>query len=258
MGDHQPEFVTRGAEYLSALERRAGVSVRSSGDALAIDVNGLAFIAQSEEDLFILKEIFVEQVYSFRVSRPAVVWDVGMNVGYASLAFASRDDVIAVRGYEPFRDNYDAALIHLKMNTEVAKKVRAVNMAIGASGGVRSAFFSPRWRGQSGFDRLSPDLPQACLRTECVGVRAASDSVRELVYEYPGIPLVAKLDCEGAEYEIVTALSAAGVLPLVSVFMIEWHARGPDPLIDLLSGAGFTCFAPTQGGETTGMVYASR
>ncbi len=55
-----------------------------SGD-LFLSIDGITIGITSAEEIYIAHEIFVRGVYNFVTTQEAVVWDIGMNVGIASL-----------------------------------------------------------------------------------------------------------------------------------------------------------------------------
>ncbi len=46
--------------------------------------------------------------------------------------------------------------------------------------------------------------------------------------------LLLKIDCEGEEYQIFEKLENAHFLDRVAGFIIEWHIKGPQPILDFL------------------------
>ena len=80
---------------MRGLRTRAGADFAVDGDGeLHVSVSGLNVLAQTSEDIFILHEIFVYRVYRSPGStgRPWS-WDIGGNVGFASLYFAQQSSV---------------------------------------------------------------------------------------------------------------------------------------------------------------------
>jgi hypothetical protein len=69
--------------------------------------------------------------------------------------------------------------------------------------------------------------------------------------------LVAKIDCEGAEYQIIDALAEAGLLEKVDAFLIEWHGRGDAPIREKLLAAGHAVWPRAHPGANHGMIYSS-
>ena len=86
---------------------------------------------------------------------------------------------------------------------------------------------------------------------------------------YPGFvitqkyrEIVLKLDCEGAEYEILCSLREADVLRQIGIIMLEWHRRAgenmPQRIHDLLTAAGYVVFGDAIAGMECGMMRAVR
>jgi len=68
--------------------------------------------------------------------------------------------------------------------------------------------------------------------------------------------IILKIDCEGAEYEIINRLKAQNVLSKVSCLMIEWHVNGPNQIVDTLISENFKIFSFNENSKTIGMIYA--
>lgn len=235
--------------------------IASSGE-LMLDMAGLTLQPRSAEDLFTLDEVFVRNTYAWTPPGPTVVLDIGMNVGFASLAFALQPDVLAVYGYEPFAPTYALALRNLALNRDCALKIRPHNVGVAATEGRRRLEYTPDRRGSVGFFGLpAASRPATGVSSEPVQLVRASTVVDAVKRDYPNVPLTAKIDCEGAEYEITSELTSTQRLQQLSALMIEWHRggdRSPDPLITQLAGAGFHVFRPGPTNGPTGMIYATR
>jgi hypothetical protein len=83
--------------------------------------------------------------------------------------------------------------------------------------------------------------------------------VQEIFSKHPSEELFLKLDCEGAEYEILQKLHESGLLPKIKVVIIEWHFKGYESLEKLLGANGFTSVVfprPTPTISDMGMIYA--
>jgi hypothetical protein len=76
-----------------------------------------------------------------------------------------------------------------------------------------------------------------------------------ILLEHPNSVLTAKIDCEGAEYQIIESLHAKQKLGVISLFMIEWHGQGPDAIVKLLCEANFAVLSFFRT-NATGMIYA--
>jgi FkbM family methyltransferase len=230
---------------------------------LLIDVGGVRCFIEDAEELFIVHEIFAQNVYRLiGLRRPTVVWDIGMNVGLASLFFATRPEVVAVHGFEPFVPTFQRAAAHFALNPELRLKIHAFNHGLGARERTVSAAYDYDNKGSSGTHSQVARVISGG-HTEAVHIKSASEALERIVAAHPGVDLVAKIDCEGAEYEIFEALASSGRLGAIRAFMVEWHDRGADELVAPLTKLGFTCFAPNDpvprpGADVTGMIYAVR
>ena len=67
-----------------------------------------------------------------------------------------------------------------------------------------------------------------------------------------------KIDCEGAEKEIVPSLEMSGLLHRIHVLMMEWHFSPPKSLIDILTRNGFTVFFDHSVRDKLGFIKAVR
>jgi hypothetical protein len=74
--------------------------------------------------------------------------------------------------------------------------------------------------------------------------------------DYPDIDIVAKIDCEGSEYEILDSLAATGQLGQIKIIMMEWHNKGPDALVKHLQDFGFIIFSRMPRSKNVGTLYA--
>jgi len=258
-------FVGEALPLMRSLRARVGAGFAVDGDGeLHVSVNGLNLLAQTSEDIFILHEIFVDGVYQHWIDRPAVVWDIGGNVGFASLYFAQHPSVRAVVSFEPFRPTYQQALRNFALNPAVASRIDARACGVAAADRRELLDYHYQWKGHAGTAGTMAHVIEsglasrsACVREEIV-VRSAAAVLDEIAAAHPGVDLVAKIDCEGAEYEIVDALGCDGRLRTLTAVMIEWHSRGSDPLALELARHGFAVFSRPEAAGHAGMLYAAR
>ena len=229
---------------------------------LVIDVHGLRLLVQTWEELVNLSEIFLKKVYDFDYGRPVIILDIGMNVGFSSLYFASRQDVRAVFGYEPFKRTYEHALRNFSLNPEIAEKINSFNVGVGSMNAERTLDYCPDWKGTMstlGFAGSPEGAGRAVVREEVVikDVAGILDSILEGAGE---CEVIAKIDCEGSEYEILEALNDSNKLPLLRALIVEWHSRGPEDLIRCLEASGFLAFSSrsSHSSNAVGMIYAVR
>src|SRR5207247_309422 len=232
----------------------AGARFWADAGRLRCEVAGVSTLVTGIEPVWILHEIFVVGVYDLidRLPRDerVVVWDIGMNRGLASLYFASKPHVAAVVGQEPVGPTYRAALETLASHPRLAGKVTALDVGVADSTRTETVDYCAAFSGSVGVRGLvgDPARLRAVLGVDDPGpitreplrLREANEALATVRDLHPGLPVVAKVDCEGAEYEILAALRRTGALSGLHALMIEWHGgEGPGALCDELARAGF-------------------
>jgi FkbM family methyltransferase len=191
-------------------------------------------------------EILVKDAYETILDSDFVVVDVGMNVGTAALAFASNDRVKRVYGFEPVPSSCTMAARNFDLNGAIGDKINITCAALGkgnkiiqipaASGGSVGVSVT-------GFVMEKIHEPSDYKSTIDVVVKDASTAISEILQQH-NEKILLKLDCEGAEYEIIKDLFEQNILDKIAFIIIEWHYNGKSVLVDKLIKSGFILFAP--------------
>ena len=232
-----------------------------SNQELLVEIEDLCLLVQTEEELEILREIFIDGTYNFIYDRPFVIWDIGMNTGFVSLYLAKNERVRAAIGYEPFKMTYNQALRNLELNPKIASKVKAVNDGVSDREENLTIDYVYECKSSIGIDRMpeqyknNDDKPAIAQEIHLLPAKDVLESIRS---QYPDCDIVAKIDCEGSEYAILSSLYASGQLDRLKAVMIEWHEKGPDRLVEWLRQSGFAIFSRRPISKTIGMIYAVR
>jgi FkbM family methyltransferase len=176
--------------------------------------NGLVFHSGPGDSAgFLFFEIFVNGCYRRGLpSEPGGdVVDIGANIGAFTLDAASRYPAATVHAYEP--DPQTCAVLRRNVEANgLSARVRIWNEAVaGAAGTLRL------WRGE-GSVVASAHL-QASARGEFCDVPAVT--LQTVVARTSGRVGVLKMDCEGAEADILEAAGAA--LDAVDYLVAEYH-----------------------------------
>jgi len=187
-------------------------------------------------------EIFNDNEYHFSAQGDAVVIDIGMNYGFASLYFALRDDVEAVYAFEPAGPVYEKALFSFSLN-ECASKITAYNCGLGDSDKTITLNFNPTG---TGVTSTISDYPSAGKIKLPAQIKDAAAEIRGIIARHPGKRVVVKCDCEGGEKEIFARLDAENVLPRIDCVMMEYHHNYDEFIEPLLDKHGFVYFKSTQ------------
>jgi len=193
----------------------------------------------------IVEEIFKNGEYRFDLGAPCIVIDIGMNIGLASLYFASRNDVKQVYGYEPFKPTYDQALFNFRINPDCAGKIHPYNFGLGDKEDQLTLDYYAKAPGRMSTVKAISEIPHSAKYPtvrQTVQIRRASQAVGPILEQHKGERIVLKCDTEGAEKEIFLDLDAAGMLRRMDVIMAEYHFSRDTDLVELLKRNGFVFF----------------
>jgi len=227
-------------------------------NGLRLSFNKLCFNVESKEEFHILKEIFVNKDYNFLLDQKCIVIDIGANVGFSSLFFSQLENVQKIYAFEPVKDTYDLALLNFKQNS-INKVAEFNNFGLGNRERKENFLFNRQAKGNSGLrGTLSPGYKnnkKAELRT--VIIKKASEIIKLILSNNKEYKVVLKMDCEGAEYEIMEDLQENNLLEKIDIIMVEWHDHGALNLEKQLVNNNFTIFSRNLG-SLTGMISALR
>jgi FkbM family methyltransferase len=202
-------YAARARYPLPAVELRDGLSIRVSGDP---------------DDIVTIFLIFVREDYG-RVPANCVVVDVGANIGAFAL-FAARSGARSVTAIEPSRESFECLVQNVDSNRmrEVVTPVRAAMTADGT--------------GELPFPVRS-SVQNSILATSGAGdvELVAAVSMEKILEDKPFVDLL-KMDCEGAEYQILLTADRS-LLRRMRTIKLEYHAGRRGELVRHLEHAGF-------------------
>ncbi|MEI9947347.1 MAG: FkbM family methyltransferase [Chitinophagaceae bacterium] len=233
----------------------------NDAEIIAVRLNGkdLRLHANSYDNLKVIEEIFIDQLYDFQSKGEFVVCDVGMNVAAATLYFASFDNVEQIYGYEPFPQTFALAEKNIRLNEEVKNKIHVFNFGLGEKdltlevphpedgflGGTTTGFM---------ISELPGNLKTKKIKVEIKDIRTELTQIKK---NHPGKKIILKLDCEGAEYEIIEALRQISMIADIDIYMIEYHFKGKKSIADVLVENNFIVMSPgSEDVNPFGMLYA--
>ncbi len=231
---------------------------------LIAETQGLRIVVESEQDILTVREVINQRPYDFLYQKlcadPVVFWDVGMNIGVTSLLFASHPKVIKVYGYEPFAHTFACATETFLLNPLFQHKICAYNYGLADREAEHVVEYSWKNKASMGQETISTSarskfsLTSSDISLETISVKDAASTLRTIVHENPNAKIVAKIDCEGAEYKIITALEKAGLLTFLWAGMIELHQGRGAEMKHLFEALGFRAdlHEDVSGAETSG------
>jgi len=255
------EFLLTGIRLIEDLRRHvlAQFTVSHNGD-IVLTVRGIRLILRSWEEVFIAHEIFRRGIYNIVCDQEFHVIDIGANIGASALFFASQSTCSRVDSFELFKETAGRAEDNLSINPDLKAKIRIYQYGLGPESKKTHVEYCAEFKGSIGVDGVPAyAYPHgATLVTEKVEVeiRNAAPVVADLLAAAGDKKVVCKLDCEGSEYGIIRSLSTAGLIPLIDIFMIEWHQFGPEEIKRDLRNEGFICLSFDECSPMHGMLYA--
>ena len=245
------------ANYIIQFENKLKCfNIEDGKKGLVISFEGLKLELETKEEFLILNEVFIKEDYSFELKDDCIVVDIGANVGFSSLYFSRMDNVVKIFSYEPVKDTFNTANKNLDQKN-ISKKTTLFNFGLGGKERKETFFYKHQAKGNSGLrGSLSQSYknPENC-ETRVVEIKKASEVLETIFKENALYKKVLKIDCEGAEYEIIEDLVQADMMNKVDVIMMEWHDYGPEILKKYLIDNNFTVFSGGSGSKA-GMIYA--
>lgn len=169
----------------------------------------LSLVVRNETDKAIVQEVWGQKVYGENFNPGDRIIDIGAQIGAFSLFAASKGAFVAA--FEPDRENYAALLENLARN-DAGGQIRAYDKAVWSRNGVLSLY-------DSCSDNLGAHSvvfarnPEKKTEVECITLEGA------LAINGWNEAEFLKMDCEGAEVEIIKS-RAIGRL---KAFAMEFH-----------------------------------
>ncbi len=225
----------RGTE-VTRLRLRNGLDVASAPGALLVPL---------------YKEIVFKDDYRLRrdpLPPGAVVVDVGANIGMFALHAARTCGAARVYAFEPFPESF--ALLRRNVEHNHLDAIVPVPLAIAGTAGRRTLHL----QGRHGVHSLYGSGGEA-VEIECITLAEAFDRYAITRCDF------LKLDCEGAEYEILLG-APSDVFARIARLALEYHdkltAHHHDELVRRLESEGFAVTVRDHPSSGSGYLYARR
>lgn len=212
------EFIAENLQSMCNL-RQWDVRFSIVGQSLKGRFAGCAFHIRNKEDFQIFQEVFIQKDYDVELPGELVVADVGMNVGYASLRFASMNWVKEVHAFEPFEFPYQRAVENFDLNPALKSKIFPN----------RFGLFDANLQREVKYDdthTISTSVRGAASGAEVIiHLREAASILGPIIRNAKamGRRFMLKLDCEGSEFPIIENLHRNKLLKEIDILLLEWH-----------------------------------
>jgi FkbM family methyltransferase len=183
----------------------------------------------------------VEHGYGQLDVRGAVVIDIGANIGDTALYFISQGPHL-VLSYEPFSTTFNLAVNNVRRN-HMEDRIHLIQAGASSESGSITVTFDSGTASiemstisKKAFTKWSR---RKAGRQERVDLLSLSNILDQALAYAGGRPIVCKVDCEGAEFDIFLGSPLPDSFGKVRQVLIESHDKPPDPLERLLRDHGF-------------------
>lgn len=208
-------------DYLGLVKENYVVQLR---DGIQVQVR------HSCTDKGVVKEVFVLEQYAFvlpHVKPGAVVFDIGAQIGSFSLYVGCRHRDCQIYSFEPMKDNF--AMLERNVALNKAGNIRPNNLAVLAKTERIKLFLSSENTGMHSVYGQGENFQWV----DGVGINDLFARFNQTGCD------IMKLDCEGAEYDIILGATPE-TLRSIGCIVMEWHdkAKVPD-MVRKLESCGF-------------------
>jgi FkbM family methyltransferase len=184
-------------------------------------------------DLMTLTNVWIINEYDiedFEINVNDTVIDIGAHIGLFSLLVSQLCKTGKILSFEPVRENFDLLVSNLKLNH--IENVLPFNMAVSKNLDKLNLFLNDDQSAHSIFPKSSESISVESTSLQKIFEENKISSCKLL-----------KLDCEGAEYEIIDSLPSEYLNKIQNIVM-EYHSADTKPelvknLIQKIKNAGF-------------------
>ena len=199
----------------------------------------------------IFQEIWRNQVYTRRYPRewgnPRTIVDIGANIGVFSLYAARRWHQARILAFEPAPDNFH----WLEKNAQLSSAWQITCRPVAVAGKSGQADFY--LKEESGWHSLIGDGAKSSITVQTTTLDAVLDETGATAID------LLKLDCEGAEYNVLSGRESllARTVRFVAMEYHEVSGHTVDELTKLFASVGFHTESIPEPRWRTGMLYAT-
>jgi len=213
--------------------------------------NGIKFRTKDGISAATIASVFLKEVYG-PIPNDAVIIDIGANIGAFSILTASIAKNVKVYAYEPMADNFDLLLNNIRIN-KLDKIIKPFNLGISQKCEERKLYLNNR---SSGHSLYSKNKHQGSINVRCISLKQCFDKNKIDICH------LLKMDCEGAEFEILYNTPHDYFYKIKEIRM-EWHNQSSkrdnvDYLKSFLEEKGFTMTKFKRDSDHTGILWAKR
>ena len=153
-----------------------------------------AYVRPETSDRFVLSEVSSGEYRKLNITPEDVIVDFGLNIGMFT-SYALKRGAKEVHSYEAEQQNFELAKMNVELNG-VADRAHLNNLAV-VGNDDKERYFSINTKKNKGAHSLIAKRGRDTTTVNCVNINEVIDTVN---------PSIIKMDIEGGEYEVLTAL----------------------------------------------------
>jgi FkbM family methyltransferase len=219
------------------------VFVKENGENI-IRVHGVKILLTGQAARWTCMEVIAWETYNFSdPEHKYIVLDIGGNVGITALFLAKKENVVKVFTFEPMQVTFQELKKNLELNPELSPKIEPFQFGIGGKDEIFTVPYSAASNTTTSYV-FPQDVTSSEDNVAELEVRDAGKVFRSIIEENKNTNRIfMKVDCEGAEFDIIPRLAETGCLSEIDAVIMEFHRKSPAPLIEILNKNGFFVFA---------------
>jgi FkbM family methyltransferase len=213
------------------------------------------FYRSSTSDMILIYEILLQSKYKSEYFfpnelNPKVIFDIGGNIGITAIYLASIFPGAKIYTFEPLPDNFEI----LEKNIQKYDNIEAFNIGLGSKNGNFKVYLSSDSENFGGIS-FYPD-PIGNNSDSFISCEVKNINEVMTMLNIKSVDLI-KIDTEGAEYDILTAIKES-ILKNASWVTGELHGNQDFELLNYLSKLGFLISLKKQINNRLFMFHAGK
>lgn len=207
-------------------------------------------IRTNSTDIMTLTNVWLMNEYNkqFQIKKNDLVIDIGAHIGLFSLFASQYSGNGKIFSYEPIKENFE--LFSENINLNKLQNIHAFNSAVSSKNGKIEIFYNDDEAGHSIFGNNEKNVT-----VNSISLQKIFDENKIQCCNF------LKIDCEGAEYEIIDSLPTE-YFDKIDKIVIEYHFADSKPelskkLFSKLVNIGFETYSPPHYNDM-GLLYAKK
>lgn len=210
-----------------------------------IEINGIKIKNSFKQMPLIVVENFYNENYNFLDINNGkyICIDIGANIGISDLYLANKDFISKIYAFEPLKPTFNFLKENLELNPKLKEKIVPYNFGLGG----KDSEIEVNFNLDNAMSISDSGVFDKCFSTdskETIIIKQASGEIENIIKTVKDEEKIfLKIDCEGAEYDILKNLDENDLLKFVDVIILEFHNGNLEFLTNILNKNKFFCFA---------------